>query len=140
MPNNLSIFATDTELQHSIWIATGGAMLVLLQSILSGERRVWWKLLASCVIGGGASALVGHTFADSSWVYIYCGISAIMAENIIFGLIKASDQFKNNPISVFAQLWRVVMPSFGKGVDRAADALDVNPDAPKPAADAPAAG
>lgn len=113
-------------------------MLVLLQSILSGERRVWWRLLLSCIIGGGAAALIGHTFADSSWVYIYCGVAAIMAENIIFGLINASEQFKNNPISVFAQLWRVVMPSFGKTTDRAADALDVPLDQKK--SDPPAAG
>ena len=100
-------------------------MLVLLQSILSGERRVWWRLLLSCIVGGGAAALVGHTFSDSSWVYIYCGISAIMAENIIFGLVNASEQFKNSPLTVFAQLWRVVVPSFGKVTDKPADALDV---------------
>jgi hypothetical protein len=134
MPSSFSIFLSDSEIQHSIWVATGGAMLVLLQSILSGERRVWWKLLASCVIGGSAAALVGHAFSDSQWVYIYCGISAIVAENIIFGLVKASEQFKNNPISVAAQLWRVFGPSFGKTTDKAADALDVNPDDQKPAA------
>lgn len=128
MPSSFAFLAADTELQHSIWVATGGAMLVLLQSILSGERRVWWKLLASCIIGGSAAALVGHAFEGSSWVYIYCGISAIVAENIIFGLVKASEQFKHSPITVFAQLWRVVMPSFGKVTDKPAEALDVNPD------------
>jgi len=143
MSSSFSILATDTDLQHSIWVATGGAMLVLLQSILSGERRVWWKLLASCIIGGSAAALVGHAFEGSSWVYIYCGISAIVAENIIFGLVKASEQFKQSPISVFAQLWRVVMPSFGKVTDKPADALDINPDTGKPADrnnDTPAVG
>lgn len=131
MSNSLSIFTTNSSIQHSLWIGTGGAMLVLLQSILSGERRVWWRLLLSCIIGGGAAALIGHTFSDSSWVYIYCGVAAIMAENIIFGLINASEQFKNNPITVFAQLWRVVVPSFGKTTDRAADALDVPLDGKK---------
>lgn len=137
MSNNLSILATNSEIQHSIWVGTGGAMLVLLQSILSGQRRVWWRLLLSCIIGGAAAALIGHTFSDSSWVYIYCGVAAIMAENIIFGLVNASEQFKQSPISVFAQLWRVVMPSLGKTTDKAADALDVPLDKP---ADAPAAG
>ena len=118
-----------------------GAMLVLLQSILSGQRRVWWRLLASCIIGGGAAALVGHAFADSSWVYIYCGVAAIMAENILFGLVNASEQFKNSPISVFAQLWRVVVPSLGEAVDKPADALDVPLDGQpaKPKADDAAA-
>lgn len=133
MPSSFSIFLSDSEIQHSLWVATGGAMLVLLQSILSGERRVWWKLLASCVIGGAAAALVGHSFSDSQWVYIYCGISAIVAENVIFGLVKASEQFKQSPITVAAQLWRVFAPSFGKTTDKPADALDVNPDN-KPAA------
>lgn len=141
MPSSLSIFATNSEIQHSIWVGTGGAMLVLLQSILSGQRRVWWKLLASCIIGGGAAALVGHAFSDSEWVYIYCGIAAIIAENVIFGLVNASEEFKKNPIVVFAQIWRVVIPAFGKTTDKAADALDVIPgEKAKPAEDAPAAG
>lgn len=139
MSNNFS-FISNTELQHSLWIGSGGSMLVLLQSILSGERRVWWKLLASCIIGGAAAALVGYAFKGSSLVFVYCGISAIVAENIIFGLLKASEQFKHSPLSVFAQLWRVVMPTFGKTTDRAADALDVNPDALDSGKEPPAAG
>lgn len=119
-----SIFTTNSELQHAIWVGTGGAMLVLLQSILSGERRVWWRLMLSCLIGGAASVLAGHIFHDSSWVYAICGVSAIMAENILFGLVKASAEFKDNPISVFATIWRVVVPSFGKNIDKPADATD----------------
>ena len=112
-------FWTDTELQHSIFVGTGGAMLVLLQSILSGQRRVWWRLLLSCMIGGAAAALAGHIFADSKWVYAICGVAAIMAENIIFGLVNASEEFKQNPIKVFGTLWRIIMPSFGRGIDTA---------------------
>lgn len=100
-------------------------MLVLLQSILSGERRVWWKLLLSCAIGGGAAVLAGHVFHDSRWVYAICGVAAIMAENVLFGLVKASAEFKDKPLVVFAQLWRIVVPSFGKGIDKPGDATDL---------------
>lgn len=140
MSNSLSIFNTNSELQHSIWIGTGGAMMVLLHSILSGQRRVWWRLLLSCLIGGSAAALTGHIFHDSSWVYAYCGVAAIVAENVIFGIFNASEEFKKNPIAVFAQLWRVVMPSFGKTTDKAADALDVGFEPAKDKNDPPAAG
>lgn len=109
---------SNAEIQHQIWVATGGAMLVLLQSILSGTRRVWWRLLISCVIGGAGAALAGHIFADSKWVYAICGVAAIMSENVIFGLFNASEEFKSAPIKVFADLWRIVMPSFGKTTDR----------------------
>lgn len=139
MSSSLSIFNTSSEIQHTIWIGTGGSMLVLLHSILSGERRVWWRLLLSCLIGGGAAALTGHIFHDSSWVYAYCGVAAIVAENVIFGIFNASEQFKQNPIAVFAQLWRVIVPSFGKAADKAADALDVAVQ-PVPKQEPPAVG
>lgn len=104
----------NADLQHQIWIASGGAMLVLLQSILSGTRRVWWRLLLSCLIGGAGAALAGHLFADSKWVYAICGVAAIMSENVIFGFFNASEEFKNSPIKVFSQLFRLFVPVFGK--------------------------
>lgn len=119
----ISALTTNTELQHSIWIGAGGAMLVLLQSIMSGERRVWWRLLLSCVVGGAAAALAGHVFEDSRWVYAICGVAAIMAENIIFGLVKASAEFKDNPITVFTHFFRMVVPTFGKSADKASDSF-----------------
>lgn len=116
-----SIDFRSAELQHNIWIATGGAMLVLFQSILSGTRRVWWRLLLSCVVGGAGAAMAGYVFNDSKWVYPICGVAAIMSENIIFGLFKASEEFKDSPIEVFSKLWRLVMPTFGKNVGDAAE-------------------
>lgn len=113
-----NLFSSNSDISHQIWVATGGAMLVLLQSILSGTRRVWWRLMLSCILGAGGATLAGTVFANSKYVYVFCGIAAIMSENIIFGLFNASEEFKNAPIKVFADLWRIVMPSFGKGIDR----------------------
>lgn len=116
-------------------------MLVLLQSIVSGARRVWWRLLISCAIGGAGAALAGHVFADSKWVYPICGAAAIMSENIILGLFNASEEFKNKPISVFADLWRLVMPTFGKAADRVSGVGTPSEAAPPtPPADPQAAG
>lgn len=109
----------DEKTQQLIWLGVAGSSLVLLQSILAGTRRTWGKLVASCIVGGSAAALVGHVFSASSFVYIYCGVAAIMAENILFGLFKASEQFRDNPINVFAQLWRIVVPAFNMNTDKA---------------------
>lgn len=109
MPVNHTI--NITSMPNEVWAAVGGAMLVLLQSILSGVRRVWWRLLLSCILGGAGAALAGHIFADSKWVYPICGAAAIMFENIVLGLVKASEEFKDSPIKVFAQLWRLIVPS-----------------------------
>lgn len=124
-----AIFAVlrDDQTQQLIWIGVAGACLVFFQSILSGTRRAWYRLLASSIIGGSASALTGFVFSDSPWVYFYCGVAAIMAENVIFGLFNASEQFKENPINVFAQLWRIVVPAFGVTTDKAG--LDLPADA-----------
>jgi hypothetical protein len=125
---------SNTELSHQIWLATGGAMLVLLQSILSGTRRVWWRLMLSCVLGAGGASLAGSIFADSKYVYVFCGVAAIMAENVIFGLANASEEFKKNPISVFGQFYRLIVPTFGKA------AGDVGQDTTGKPVEAPAAG
>ena len=59
--------------------------------------------------------------------------AAIMAENIIFGLFNASERFKDDPITVFAQLWRIIVPSFGKGIDKPADIAGLGTEALAPA-------
>jgi hypothetical protein len=102
-----------------VWLATGGAILVLFQSILSGTRRVWWRLLMSCAIGGAGSALAGMLFTNSKYVYVICGVAAIMSENIILGLFTASEEFKDSPIEVFSKFWRLLMPTFGKAAGEA---------------------
>jgi hypothetical protein len=118
----------DEQTQQLVWIGVAGASVVLLQSILSGTRRSWFKLIASCVIGGSAAALTGHVFSDSPYVYLYCGIAAVMAENIIFGLYNASEEFKENPINTFAQLWRIMVPAWGRRTDK--PGLDLPTDGP----------
>jgi hypothetical protein len=118
------------EMQSHVWIATGGAMLVLVQSILSGTRRVWWRLLLSCMVGGASATLAGYVFGDSKFVYAICGVAAIVGENVIFGLFKASEQFKESPIEVFSKLWRLVMPTFGKSVGDPAVDTSKHKDAP----------
>lgn len=122
-----SINLRSPDFQHHVWIATGGAILVLFQSILSGTRRVWWRLLLSCIIGGAGATLAGMVFSESRFVYPICGAAAIMAENIILGLFTASEEFKDSPIEVFSKLWRLVVPTLGKPVG------DATTDVVKPA-------
>jgi hypothetical protein len=97
-----------------MWIFTGGAILVLLQSILSGAKRNWWSLLIGCVLGGGGAWLAGHIWADSKYVYIYCGVAAVLAENLLLGVAKAGQEFAQHPIKVGIQLARTFFPTIGK--------------------------
>jgi hypothetical protein len=101
----------SNELLHSMWIFTGGAILVLLQSILSSAKRNWWALLAGCVIGGAGSWVAAQIWGDSRYVYIICGAAAVMTENLLLGAVKASKEFANNPIEVA----KTILPSLNHG-------------------------
>lgn len=105
---------TLDNIPDGVLIGFGGAVIVLLQSILSGTRRVWWRLLLSCLLGAGGAALAGHIFSESRWVYPICGAAAIMSENIILGLFQASEDFRKEPIRVFSELWQLVVPDVFK--------------------------
>lgn len=111
----------NENITHELWIGAAGAMLVLLRSILDGTRRTWYALLIGCFLGGTGAAFAGHIFADSKWVYPICGVAAVMTENIILGLFNASQEFKNAPIKVFSQFWRLMMPTFGRATGPGAD-------------------
>jgi cytochrome c biogenesis protein ResB len=93
----------SSAFQQHVWLATGGAMLVLLQSILSGTRRVWWRLLMSCVIGGGGSALAGMIFTDSKFVYFDLRRRRDHVREHHLRPVQGSEEFKESPIEVFSQ-------------------------------------
>ena len=110
-------------------------MLVLLRSIIDGTRRTWYALLVGCFLGGLGAGIAGHVFADSQYVYYICGVSAVMAENVVLGLFNASREFRDAPIKVFSQMWRLIVPSFGRTVP-AVDPTTAGDNTPPP----PAAG
>lgn len=94
-----------------MWLFTGGAILVLLQSILHEVKRNWWSLLAGCVLGGAGSWVAGQIWGDSKYVYIICGAAAVMTQNLLLGAVNASKQFAADPIDVA----KVFLPSWLKG-------------------------
>ena len=119
MPFGLAEFDWSTvDIPYTIWMGVGGAILVLLTSILSEQRRSAGKLFAGMIVGGSVAGVVGHTFMDHAFVYLYVIASAVMAENLLIGLTNASNQFSAQPLNVFAQLWRIIAPGFGKVTDR----------------------
>lgn len=99
-----------------MWAFTGGAILVLLQSILSGVKRNWWSLLIGCAMGGAGAWVAGQIFADSKWVYVICGVAAVVTENVLMGVVNASKQFADNPIQVGSHFLKMFVPMFGKSV------------------------
>lgn len=109
---------------HAMWTFTGGAILVLLQSILSGAKRNWWSLLIGCALGGAGSWVAGQIWGDSKYIYIICGVAAVMTENLLGGLVNASRQFAESPIKVATHLGRTFLPSFGKNVGDTIENLD----------------
>lgn len=99
-----------------MWVFTGGAILVLLQSILSGARRNWWSLLIGCALGGVGSWIAGQIWADSPYIYIICGVAAVITENLLIGVTNASKEFAEKPLKVATHVARTFLPTFGKTV------------------------
>jgi hypothetical protein len=103
----------NNQLLHSMWIFTGGAILVLLQSILSNAKRNWWALLAGCAVGGAGSWVAAQIWGDSKYIYLICGAAAVMTENLLLGAVKASKQFAEDPIMIA----KTLIPFFNKGAN-----------------------
>jgi hypothetical protein len=125
MPSSL-FNLTNAEIAHSMWAFTGGAILVLLQSILSGAKRNWSKLLLGCILGGLGSWSAGEVFSDSPYVFWICGVAAVMAENIIGGFFNASKEFADSPIKVLTHIARTFLPTFGKSAGDTSTPIDMN--------------
>jgi hypothetical protein len=107
---------TNAEIAHQMWAFTGGAILVLLQSILSGTKRNWWSLLIGCALGGAGSWVAGNIWGDSKYVYIICGVAAVISENLLGGVVNASKQFAESPLKVGTALLKMFVPMFGKQI------------------------
>jgi hypothetical protein len=106
----------DNDILHSMWVFTGGAILVLLQSILSGAKRNWWSLLIGCVFGGAGSWIASQIWGDSKYVFVICGVAAVITENLLLGVVNASKQFAESPLKVGTALLKTFVPMFGKNV------------------------
>jgi hypothetical protein len=106
----------NAEIAHQMWAFTGGAILVLLQSILSGAKRNWWSLLIGCALGGAGAWIAGNIWGDSKYVYIICGVAAVVTENLLGGVVNASKQFAESPIKVGSSILKMCVPMFGKSV------------------------
>jgi hypothetical protein len=136
----MSMFSTS-DINSEVWLASGGAMLVLLRSILDGTRRSWYALLTGCILGGAGSVIAGTAFAGSNYVYFWCGVAAVVCENVVLGLFNASKEFRDAPIKVFAQIWKIVMPSYGKnGLSFGTATAEATPVSPAPNPDEVPAG
>lgn len=117
---------TDAEIAHHMWAFTGGAILVLLQSILSGVKRNWFKLLIGCALGGLGSWTAAQIFSDSPYLFWICGAAAVMAENLLSGFFNASKEFSDSPIKVLTQIARTFLPAIGKNVGETSNPIDMD--------------
>jgi hypothetical protein len=115
---------TDANFIHAMWTFTGGAILVLLQSIISGVKRNWWSLLIGCALGGAGSWVAGQIWGDSKYVFIICGVAAVITENLMAGVVNASREFAESPIKVATHLGRTFLPSFGRSTGDTSESID----------------
>lgn len=115
---------STSELVHSMWVFTAGAILVLVQSLVSEEKRNWWSLLMGCFLGGIGSWVAGQIWSDSSYIYIICGVAAVATEHVLSGVVNASRQFAEKPIKVMTHLARTFLPTFGKDVGSTSNSID----------------
>lgn len=114
----------DGELAHHMWVFTGGAILVLLQSIVSEEKRNWWRLLVGCFLGGAGSWTAGQIWQDSEFVFVICGVAAVATEHLLGGVVNAARQFAEKPIKVLTHFARTFLPTFGKDVGNTSSNID----------------
>jgi hypothetical protein len=134
MPN-LS-FKPD-DISSEVWMGVGGVMLVLLRSIVDGTRRTALQLLVGCVFGGLGAMAAGFVWGQSHYVYLICGVAAVVTENLVIGLFNMSNQFAQNPKDIIAWFIQTVLPSLGmlKGLGgAAAPSVPSAPVPPAPAA------
>lgn len=107
---------TNEDITHALWAFTGGAILVLGQSILNGFKRRWASLLVGCLFGGFGSVIAGHIWSDSRYLLIICGVAAVVTENILAGALSASQEFASSPIKTITHFAKAFLPTFGKSV------------------------
>lgn len=115
---------SDAEVAHGMWVFTGGAILVLLQSLLSDAKRNWWSLLIGSALGGVGAWVAGQIWVDSPYVFIICGVAAVVTENLLSGVVNASKQFAESPIKVLTHLGRTFLPTFGKAAGDTSGPID----------------
>ncbi len=119
---------SNSDIAHHMWVFTGGAILVLLQSIVSGTKRRWSSLLVGCLFGGIGAMIGWGFFQGFGWgpyaTAFLAGVMAVIAENVLAGIVNVSKQFADSPLKVFTHLFRTVMPSFGKSAGDTSTPID----------------
>jgi hypothetical protein len=113
-----------------MWVFTGGAILVLLQSIVSGAKRRWFSLLIGCLFGGigamiGWGFFQGFEFGPYATAFL-AGVAAVISENVLAGVVNASKQFADSPLAVFTHLFRTIVPAFGKSTGDTSGPIDTS--------------
>lgn len=125
---------SNSEIAGHMWLFTGGAIIVLLQSIVSEAKRKWWSLLIGCIFGGLGAWTVGQlwptggfwVFNSNGWKYVFMGMGAVMAENFLNGFQALSKQFAETPVKFATHMAKVFLPSFGKEVGNASEDINVD--------------
>lgn len=99
------------DISPEVWLGVGGAMLVLLRSIVDGTRRTALQLFVGCVFGGLGAMGAGFVWGNSHYVYLICGVAAVITENMVVGFFNMSQQFASNPRDVIAWFIQTVLPA-----------------------------
>lgn len=113
MPSPTFLGFKPDDISSEVWMGVGGVMLVLLRSIIDGTRRTALQLLVGCVFGGLGAMAAGFVWGSSHYVYLICGVAAVITENLVIGLFNMSNQFAQNPKDVIAWFVQTILPSLG---------------------------
>lgn len=92
-------------------MGVGGVMLVLLRSIVDGTRRTALQLLVGCVFGGLGAMAAGFMWGESRYIYLICGVAAVITENVVIGVFNMSQQFAQNPKDILTWFIQTVVPA-----------------------------
>lgn len=109
---------------NTLMIFTFGSFVALLRSIVDGTRRTVWRMTIGILFGGLGAVIADKMFQNSEWHIFWVGAAAVVFENLVVGLFNASVKFREDPLTIFERIWKVVTPNFGGATSPPAEEED----------------
>ena len=72
--------------------------------------------MIGCIFGGVGSWVAGQIWHDSEYIYIICGVAAIVTSHLLQAVSNAAKELSDRPIHIGVHLAKVFLPTFGKQV------------------------
>jgi hypothetical protein len=99
--------STRDDLRNQAFVFVFGAMVSMLMSIFSGERRSAGQLFAGSIFGGIGAVIAFRTYQGWLWE-IVTAFSALGSERIALGARKVFEDFSKSPFVVVGKIINIL--------------------------------